>query len=197
MKLIVILFFLVVLSGCELVSFVQKIEQESKSLETCERLNASDNSNQQKECDLGAWLDYWVSVSQLNWSVRKGMITELSKDRNKVKTLKIILLSNVNDTPYQTRLRAQSYGEQLLKSQDDIMVNFIRYLILAPAQRKLELESAIATLSRINTEHNKNIEIKQAKLDQQGERIQEQSRQIDKLLQLEKSIVNKPINEQP
>lgn len=193
MKIITVFLVFVVLSGCELVPLGQSVEQKTKVLATCEIAT----SNQLKKCDLGPWLEYWVSVSQLDWPERKEIIAQLSPERDNVKTLKIILLSNVNDTPYQSRLRAQSYGELLLKSQSEVMANFIQYLILAPTQRKLELESAIATLSRINAEHNKNIDIQQAKLSQQNERLQEQERQIDKLLQLEKSIVNKPTIEQP
>ena len=197
MKLVVIFFVLVVLSGCELLPFEQSIERKTDDLATCERPQSVDNSNYLKRCELRPWLDYWVSVSQLDWSVRKRMIAQLSLEQDNASMLKTILLSNVNDTPYQSRLRAQSYAEQLLKSQTEVMANFIQYIILAPTQRKLELESAIATLSRINTAHTKEIEIKQAQLKQQNERIQEQERQIDKLLQLEKSIVNKPTIEQP
>lgn len=197
MKLVVIFFVLVVLSGCELLPFEQSIERKTDDLATCERSQSVDNSNYLKRCELRPWLDYWVSVSQLDWSVRKRMIAQLSLEQDNASMLKTILLSNVNDTPYQSRLRAQSYAEQLLKSQTEVMANFIQYIILAPTQRKLELESAIATLSRINTAHTKEIEIKQAQLKQQNERIQEQERQIDKLLQLEKSIVNKPTIEQP
>ena len=184
------------MSGCELIPIGHPLEREKEELRTCELVTSSEASARIQQCNLNPWLDYWISISQLDWSVRKDMIAELSAQRDNVKTLKIILLSNVNDTPYQSRLRAQSYGEKLLANQTDMMANFVHYLILDPAQKRLELESAIATLSSINRVHAKEIEVKQEQLLQQSERLQEQEQQIDKLLQLEKSIVNKPIVEQ-
>ena len=132
------------------------------------------------DCDLVPWVDYWMLVSQLGWEQRQNqlsLLTSLPSDR-----VKLILLSHVPNTPYQSRLRAQLVAQQFMQSRDDKLAEFIRTIVFEPAQEKLELESALTTQTQFNIGQEK-------RLQTQSEKLAEQAQQINKLLQIEKTLL--------
>ena len=179
---------LIGLGGCTLINKTAAPVENIASPTLCP-LQAEQSTEIQPSCDLTPWITYWIDVSQSDWSSRKSIIAELNPNDNDLDRLKVILLSHVNNTPYQPRLRAQSYAQTLLENQQETLAKFIRFILYEPAQRRLELESAITTLSRINTENNRQLDTHKATIEQQA-------RQINQLLQIEKTMVKPSTEEQ-
>jgi hypothetical protein len=96
--------------------------------------------------------------------------------------LKKILLSQGKSTPFQDRLRAQAWVESILPKLSQQMRRFIVVALYHPSQDLLEMESALVTLSKINTHQSTHIEEQQALLDKQ-------QNQIDQLLNIEATII--------
>jgi hypothetical protein len=141
-----------------------------------------------QECDLMPWLDYWLQANSLNWKERQQQLSALgstSADR-----VKMILLSHVPGTPYQSRLRAQLVAQLFTENHQGKLAKFIQLIVFLPAQEKLELESALATQTRFNIHQEK-------QLQHQREQLSDQELQINKLLQIEKNIIAQPIEGKP
>jgi len=136
-----------------------------------------------KECDLTPWINYWLQVSTLHWKERQKRLAKLSN--TPVDTVKMILLSHVPNTPYQSRLRAQLVAQSFVEEHKSRLAEFIRLIVFLPAQEKLELESALATQTQFNIGQEKH-------LQEQRKQLSEQELQIKRLLQIEKSIIEKP-----
>ncbi len=164
------------LSGCLGLSS-NNLKKESRARECFFHVSLKQRSS---DCDIAPWVDYWMLVSQLTWEQRQSQLsslTSLPSDR-----VKLILLSHVPNTPYQSRLRAQLVAQQFIQSRDDKLAEFIRTIVFEPAQERLELESALTTQIQFN--------IGQEKLLQtQTENLAEQAQQINKLLQIEKTLL--------
>lgn len=150
----------------------------------------TENTLSTDTCDLQAWLEYWVEVNQLDWKTRKKRIANLSPNTNNIDRLKVILLSQAPDTPYQSRLRAQKYSEDMVENDTYQLGRFIQFIVFLPAQRALELESAVTTLSRINS-------AKDQQLKEQQSTIDAQRMQLEKILQIEKSMIEQPAKAKP
>jgi hypothetical protein len=103
-------------------------------------------------------------------------LSELDAD-----VLKKVLLSQGKNTPFQDRLRAQGWVESILPKFSQQMRRFILVALYNPSQNLLDMESALVTLSKINTHQLSNIEDQQILLDKQ-------QNQIDQLLNIETSI---------
>lgn len=176
------------LSGCHLLPPESHVNNDTPTTTQCS--NFDTHVPLFTQCNVSDWLSYWVSVSQLDWSARKERIEELSPPSSSSDRLKIILLSQVPNTPYQTRLRAQSYSQKILQEENNELTVFLELIVFDHAQRALELESAVTALSRINTENrHENKRLKRT--------IKTQARQLEKLMQIEKRIVEQPIENKP
>ena len=92
------------------------------------------------------------------------------------------MLSQGKNTPFQDRLRAQRWVESILPKLSLQMRRFILVALYYPSQGLLEMESALVTLSKINTHQASNIEEQQFLLNKQ-------QNQIDQLLNIEASIM--------
>ncbi len=178
------------LSGCHVLPTVLPKTKKSTALTDLPCPLHNQNTSSHDKCDLQAWLEYWVEINQLDWKVRKKRIASLSPNTNSIDRLKVILLSQAPDTPYQSRLRAQKYSAELVENDTYQLGQFIHFLVFLPAQRALELESAITTLSRMNTDKQQQIKAQQSTIDAQ--RIQ-----LEKILQIEKSMIDQPTNANP
>jgi prolyl oligopeptidase PreP (S9A serine peptidase family) len=139
------------------------------------------------ECELMPWVDYWLQVNTLSWKDRQQLLANITNNAaiNSTDKVKIVLLSHVPNTPYQTRLRAQSIAQKLTQSNQGKLASFIHYIVFLHSQEKLELESALATKTQLALDQLEQI-------NKQSEKISEQELQINKLLQIEKNIVEKP-----
>lgn len=170
------------LSGCTVIEKWKHSEgSNDKAVEIAEYCVVEEQtSDVPNNCDLRYWLAYWIENDQLRWSQRRDKINQLGE--TPADTFKKILLSQSKGTPYQARLRAQGWADQLLPELSEPMRNLIKVLVYNPSQELLEFESALIILTRINTNQSK-------ELDAQTDRLQEQQQQIEQLLKIEASMM--------
>ena len=197
--LILCLLCLGFLQGCELLNRKSMSAAEVKSVDDHEQTETSEQTTALPEdycfvqsktmnganvyqCDISGWLDYWVEHNSLSWPKRRDMIEELGDTENEL--MMKILLSQSKGTPYQNRLRAQAWVDQLLPKLTDDSKLWLNLLVYHPSQQLLEFESALTILTRINTNQAKEIEA-------QENRIKEQQQQIEQLLKIEASMMEK------
>lgn len=178
-KLLVMFSTLILFTSCELVQSL-KVLQTSEEVLGNEPLCVWENSSQGNDCKIEYWLRFWYEIEDIQWPERKKKIDALSEEDADV--LKKVLLSQGKSTPFQDRLRAQSWIESILPKLSQQMRRFILVALYSPSQDLLEMESALVTLSKINTHQSFKIEELQTLLKkQQG--------QIDQLLNIEASII--------
>ena len=178
-KLLVISSTFILLSSCELLSSINS----SNSIvvdQTNQPLCVWENSLDVNNCKIEYWLQYWSEIEEMSWPERKKKIEDLSEQDTDV--LKKVFLSQGKSTPYQARLRAQSWADLILPKLSQKMRRFILVSLYYPSQGLLEMESALVTLSKINTHQSFNIEEQQLLLNKQQS-------QIDQLLNIEASIM--------
>ncbi|WJG08119.1 hypothetical protein [Aliiglaciecola sp. LCG003] len=175
------------LSGCVLFDGVSDREPSSNQVEVelvAENFCLSQQTQQQIEhnCDVLYWLNYWVEQEQLSWPQRLDKLNELGD--SPADLMKKVLLSQIKGTPYQHRLRAQGWAEQIFPQMSGPMRQLFRVILHKPSEELLELESGLTILTKLNTNQSK-------VLDEQKLRLQEQQQQIDQLLKIEASMMEK------
>ena len=178
-KLLVIGSTLILFSSCELLQSLKPSNTTSElqsNQEFCIWKDSSVNNN----CNINYWLGFWSEIEDRPWPVRKKQIDSLSDKDTEL--LQKVLLSQGKSTPYQDRLRAQAWVETILPKLTQQMRRFISVALYHPSQDLLEMESALVTLSKINTHQSSNIEEQQILLEKQQS-------QIDQLLNIEASIM--------
>lgn len=180
---------IVAISGCELVGDRSKntqkngtrIETENSRLDDTFCISSITEAPVEHNCNIAFWLNYWSDIENKSWPQRKAAIEQLGQDPTS--TLKKILLSQGKATPYKDRLRAQSWIESMLPKLSPQMRNFMSVVLYQPSQELLEMESALVSLSRINTDLTK-------QKDAQKQLLDKQKNQIEQLLKIEASIMN-------
>ncbi|NCP65220.1 MAG: hypothetical protein GW763_05675 [Paraglaciecola sp.] len=135
----------------------------------------------EQNCNMNYWLDYWSAIENSTWSQRKAKIDALGDDIDAV--LRKILLSQGKGTPYNSRLRAQSWIEGLLPKVTPQMRNFLSVAIYQPSQELLEMESALVTVGKLNSSLS-------AINEQQKQMLDKQKNQIEALLKIEATIMD-------
>lgn len=175
MKHLMVFGLLLPLTACQLLpgpspAPVEVVDEQQLCLDT------------EQGCSPQVWLQYWMEVAQMDWQQRKTRIKQLGHaDQDK---LQKILLSLGAGTPYQDRLRAKYLAQELLNKYQGPMALFIEYLLYLPSKEKLELESALTTMGRINARQASQIE-------QQFTELQRQKQQIQQLLKVEGQMLDK------
>ena len=186
---VVTMFFL--LSGCEITGILS--DGELNKTEVIE-LNGSlcvlteEQADKLENCNLDYWVSYWSGVNNLSWPQRQDEINNLSETAPH--TLKKVLLCQGKGTPYQNRLRAQTWLTSIMPMFTDEMREFATTAIFQPSQELLELESALVTLSKINTNQSNLVDEQQQLIEEQINQIEEQKNQIEQLLKIEASIMS-------
>lgn len=178
-RLLVSFFLVSCLASCELLSDLNRAEENpsrNSQASICIWKNAAENS----DCNIDYWLRFWSTVEDIDWPERKKRIASLTAKDTDV--LKKIMLSQGKSTPYQNRLRAQAWTESLLPKFSKDMRRFILVAIYHPSQDLLEMESALVTLSKVNTYQSENLE--EHKL-----LLQKKQSQLDQLLNIEATII--------
>ncbi|MGO4894068.1 hypothetical protein [Flavobacterium sp. W21_SRS_FM6] len=176
------------LSACELLPHKQPTENEHNQVngeaENQELLSfcvaRAETSQIEHNCNIPFWLNYRSELETLTWLQRKAEIERLDAAPNSL--LKKILLSQGKETPYNDRLRAQRWIEILLPELSEEMQQFVKVMVYQPSQDLLELESALVTLGRVNSN------LSQAN-EEQKLMIEKQKNQIEQLLKIEASIM--------
>ena len=145
------------------------------------------NASSEDECEIEYWLTFWYEIEEVSWKERKSQILSLSEQDSDL--LKKVLLSQGKSTPFQDRLRAQNWVETILPKLSQHMRRFILVALYQPSQDLLEMESALVTLSNINTHQSTTIEEQQTSLNKQQTLLDKQQNQIEQLLNIETSII--------
>ncbi|MGJ8681307.1 hypothetical protein [Paraglaciecola sp.] len=135
---------------------------------------------QSAECGIAYWIKYWAMNEAMDWPKRKENIKLLSNSNSDM--LRRIILSQGIDTPYQDRLRAQIWAESIMPKLNADMYKFILVAIYRPNLERLEMESALVTLSKTNSRYISRVE-------QLKNKTLEQAKQIEQLLRIESSII--------
>ena len=175
------------LTGCELINQQELSEQSNKPApveDSSPRVCVFEPSDLGVEhnCDLTYWLQFWTQEGGKGWSERKAHIAGLGE--TEVDLFKKILLSQGKETPYQNRLRAQNWITEITPKLTSSMSSLVKVLITESSQEKLEFESALAILTRLNSQQAKALEEQELKL-------KEQQLQLEQLLKIEASMVEK------
>jgi desulfoferrodoxin (superoxide reductase-like protein) len=178
------------ISGCKLIDSFREPLEEEKIAPVIEV-----NQNQvclvdveegqvapQHNCDLIYWLGYWINQNRQPWLLRKSEIAHLGDST--VDLFQKVLLSQGKDTPYQDRLRAQSWAVQLKPKLEAGWSDILEQLIYLPSQELLEFESALAILTRVNGNQLQEME-------QQKALLLQRQQQIDEFLKIEASMMEK------
>ncbi|MCF2946716.1 hypothetical protein L0668_01240 [Paraglaciecola aquimarina] len=178
-----ILVVLIFLSSCELLPKLTQVAPESdvnviNEWQSCVWKKVDVVKTQ--ECDIRFWLEYWTSLEAMDWSQRKSILASLSNQN--VDVLRKIILSQGQDTPYQDRLRAQIWAESLMPKLSKVMHKFMLVAIYRPSLERLEMESALVTMSKTNSRYVADIE-------QQKQLLSEQAEKIQQLLNIEASLI--------
>jgi hypothetical protein len=178
-KLLVVFSTFILFTSCEL---LQSLKTPKTSTEVLRNgpICVWKNSSQGNDCKIEYWLRFWYEIEDIPWPERKKQIDALSEQDANV--LKKVLLSQGKSTPFQDRLRAQGWTESILPKLSQQMRRFILVALYSPSQDLLEMESALVTLSKINTYQSFKIEELQILLNKQQS-------QIDQLLNIEASII--------
>jgi hypothetical protein len=184
-KLLVVFSSLILFTSCELLQSLETPQTSPEVVEVVEVLKNQpfcvwDNSSQENDCQIEYWLKFWYEIEDVAWPERKKQIDALTEQDTDV--LKKVLLSQGKSTPFQDRLRAQGWVESILPKLSQPMRRFILVALYHPSQDLLELESALVTLSKINTQQS-------FKIEEQQMLLKKQQNQIDQLLNIEASII--------
>ena len=135
-----------------------------------------------ENCDLTYWVGLWIQADNTAWPLRKSQITSLGDAP--ADKLQKILLSMPVDTPYQDRLRAKHWLDEITPVFTPQVQQAVVTLVASPNDQMLEYESAISMLSKVNTQRALNIESLKAELEAQRKKLEE-------LLQIEATLMDK------
>lgn len=188
-KHFILLFVLLGMAGCQ--CFQQQVDAPQATIEPARQAQPLQDRRYclfdgvrpdlAHNCDLTYWLGYWAQQDQRAWQQRKVDMSKLGDGLED--KLHKILLCQAPDTPYQARLRAQLWAEQVLPSLSLELRQLLQVILYQPSQSQLEYESALAVMSRINSQHSNTIE-------QQNNTIRQQQDQLDQLLNIEASMLD-------
>lgn len=185
-KLLIMCCTVIVFTSCQLLPSLNTSETKT-NVQNEHIICIWKTSTAGNDCKIEYWLNFWSDIEDVSWPERKKQIDALSVED--VDVLKKILLSQGKSTPYQDRLRAQTWANSILPKLSQPMSRFILVALYHPSQGLLELESALVTLSKINTQQSFKIEEQQSLLFKQQSQLNKQQSQIDQLLNIEASIM--------
>jgi hypothetical protein len=174
-------------SGCELLESIGGTQQNKVETSKNQPICIWQESMPDQDCKIEPWLRYWSDIEEVPWQERKKQINDLSDNNQDM--LKKVFLSQGKSTPYQDRLRAQTWLESIIPKLSPAMRRFMLVALYQPSQDLLEMESALVTLSKINTYQSTNIE-------EQKVLLKTQQNQIEQLLNIETSIIQSIEKEQ-
>lgn len=175
------------LSGCEL---LEQTKQTSAPVEIID-IDLCDTAKHQASfgnfCDSSHWIIYALDLQSIEWSERLQLTKELGDEPGEL--VKKILMSQGADTPYQYRLRAQSWILKVNDSAPELMRKLLTQLLYENNKQLLEFESAITILSQVNARQEKTITELQTSLLEREQQIQKQQSQVDQLLKIETDLI--------
>ncbi|OFC69438.1 hypothetical protein [Alteromonas confluentis] len=191
MRIKLLLPIVVLLGGCAAIEGNQSapvipVEDNSQTPQLVESdslcLVDEDAANFEHQCDLLYWVNLWVQADNTRWPVRKQAIADLGEGIDD--KIKKVILSLPTDTPYQSRLRAQHWLEEIVSELTPEMQAVVKTIVDAPNSEMLELESALVILNRVNTDKEKQIKMLE-------EDLEVQTKKMDELLKVEATLMDK------
>lgn len=187
MKRLVGLAIFATLSGCAVIDEFKTNSSEKSSATTqqitgCWFNDVAPIEPMDNNCDVLYWLEYWVKADDTPWPQRAEKINTLGDGLED--TLHKIILSQPVNTPYQARLRAQHWIDEITPSMTPDMTRVLQVIVTRPSEHMLEFESAVTVMNRMNNEQDKTV------LELQ-EQIKEQQKQIQDLLNIETNLMGK------
>lgn len=192
-QLVVLLTSVWALSACEVLKQVTQQSSKQAISENSLCLTQAQEEKFEAFCDISQWLAFTVDAKSFTWSERMQMIAELDEEASSL--VQKIILSQGADTPYQHRLRAQNWIENINVDASDVMQILLNDLIYENSKQLLEFESAITILSRVNSRQEKIISELELKLLQREQKIQKQQDQVEQLLKIETDLIEQNRNE--
>jgi uncharacterized coiled-coil protein SlyX len=193
-KALLVISIVWVVSGCEMLTKMTQQSSIKSFPESSLCVTETQKDNFDVFCKSSQWLEFIIEAQDLGWPQRMQMISSLDEETHSL--LKKILLSQGVDTPYQHRLRAQNWIENITIDASDTMKIVLNELLYENSKQLLEFESAITILSRINSRQEKTISELQLLLTEREQVIQTQQDQVEQLLKIETDLIEQNRNEE-
>ncbi|WP_420935455.1 hypothetical protein ACOJR9_06170 [Alteromonas sp. A081] len=183
-------FFIAVffLAGCE--SLIDAKEKVPEALETHTKtaldstfcLYEKPPENFLYNCDVNHWIGLWVNASAQPWSQRKQTLDALTN--SDYDRLHAYILTLMDDTPYQDRLRAQLAFNELSPRLIPQSRKIIDVIAGAQNNQLMQFESALVVLEKENTSRGEKLITLQSEIDSLRKKLEE-------LLQIEATLMDK------
>lgn len=190
MRKVLVLSLIAVLTGCAGLQPTPTPEPETNSPPPVTIIKDSDDlclvledtAEFDHQCDLLYWVNLWIQADGTPWPQRKAAIDKLGDTLPQ--TIERVILSLPVDTPYQARLRAHHWLNNVKAQLAPEMMPLIETLVAAPNNEMLELESALVILNKVNAEQAQASEALEEELETQRKKLEE-------LLEIEATLMDK------
>ncbi len=133
-------------------------------------------------CDVKHWVALWVDASAQPWSQRKQTLDTLTN--SDYDRFHAYILTLMNDTPYQDKLRAQLAFNEILPKLTSQSRNVIDVIAGAQNNQLMQFESALVVLEKENTSRGEKLVTLQNEIDSLRKKLEE-------LLQIEATLMDK------
>ncbi|WP_334061396.1 hypothetical protein [Alteromonas genovensis] len=178
-------FFLV---GCESLKDVSKEASDESPTHTQTALGSTfcfyENPPEDflHNCDAKHWVGIWVNASEQPWSQRQQtLVTLTNSDYDR---LHAYILTLMNDTPYQNKLRAQLAFNEISPRFTEQSRKVIDVIAGAQNNQLMQFESALVVLEKENTSRGEKLITLQNEIDSLRKKLEE-------LLQIEATLMDK------
>jgi len=178
-------FFLV---GCESLTGVSKEASDESSARTKTALGSDfcfyENPPEEflYNCDAKHWIELWVNASDQPWTQRQQTLATLTN--SDYDRLHAYILTLMNDTPYQNKLRAQLAFNEISPGFTEQSRKVIDVIAGAQNNQLMQFESALVVLEKENTSRGEKLITLQNEIDSLRKKLEE-------LLQIEATLMDK------
>jgi hypothetical protein len=178
-------FFLV---GCESLTDVKEKATDDLQMQTKSDLDGTFCLFEQPpkgflhNCDVKHWLGLWLNASEQPWSQRKQTLDTLTN--SDYDRLYAYILTLINDTPYQDKLRAQLSFNKVAPRLIPQSQKIIDVIAGAQNNQLMQFESALVVLEKENTSRGEKLITLQNEIDSLRKKLEE-------LLQIEATLMDK------
>ena len=133
-------------------------------------------------CDAKHWIELWVNASDQPWTQRQQTLATLTN--SDYDRLHAYILTLMNDTPYQNKLRAQLAFNEISPRFTKQSRKIIDVIAGAQNNQLMQFESALVVLEKENTSRGEKLITLQNEIDSLRKKLEE-------LLQIEATLMDK------
>ena len=133
-------------------------------------------------CDAKHWIELWVNASDQPWTQRQQTLATLTN--SDYDRLHAYILTLMNDTPYQNKLRAQLAFNEISPGFTEQSRKVIDVIAGAQNNQLMQFESALVVLEKENTSRGEKLITLQNEIDSLRKKLEE-------LLQIEATLMDK------